>query len=868
MTTLLAATLLLFLLWPAYALLLRYSDRYGLNRFLLLLAMAAVGALPFVSLPSPAPMATQSVRGTVAYLEESVRPSVAVVPQDQSAYLSDAGGEMLEEVPAEATSVDVLPLVYGIGLGIMLLVLGVRLLLILALHLRSRLNGDGTYRLLHPGASPGQAFTFGRNLYFSIDVPDDADFRHILAHERVHARQGHTVDILLSELFLCVFWFHPAAWWLRTKTRANLEYLVDRAVVSGGADRRDYQLALVRQSQGAYGLALALPFSEPTLKSRIARMTGLPEYRVVALLASVALVFWLGVTLLVVNGTVFGDAPPTGTDYLEAAAHPGDPYYEHYQRTLPEELTSLEIYTNRMVTLDEYLQLRAILAKVPGAKLYVFKNRFDEGYSLELRYGDSDRAYAHRLHPEPLVENTSFLGLVYGSKSTGAEPELMGIQADLVGNSGSPEGLIFHFTDNRKGPALDFFKRRKDDLDGDLQVYVNFQQINLLERSNNDVVPVKINGTEISDFGADDWLKITVEGRTPLEPNERLRLILGLPATRQQNESTSFLSARQKEGTYRKWYEGFGFPKGQPVFARYNDRNVSLDFLLDTEFGEQSMIQHGVVYDTPMDLYALQVIDDVPLPDFSWSLKLNDPPGDIFPAADKIDLFFRRLPTPAEVAKIRPYLSSFPDHGIRVFQDCNHSEGEYTLYLGNDFGAKNSGFSPLAEGEAYDGPLHFSLWRQTSGKVKSINHKPGPEPENAPNSDVFLLIDGVYVNIHSANAEPYTKANLDSAPDAAALKCKLSGLKPASPSLKNFWPNLTRSFWMYTYKATHPGMLEGFHARLEEEGFGDRLAICYINDRVVTNEEFDRYQGGEGSYVRMGTWSNLDKTPVVMEIVD
>jgi len=56
MSTLLIATLLLFLLWPAYAFLLRVSDRYGLNRFLLLLVMVAVCALPFVSLPSPAPV--------------------------------------------------------------------------------------------------------------------------------------------------------------------------------------------------------------------------------------------------------------------------------------------------------------------------------------------------------------------------------------------------------------------------------------------------------------------------------------------------------------------------------------------------------------------------------------------------------------------------------------------------------------------------------------------------------------------------------------------------------------------------------------------------------------------------------------------
>ena len=94
----------------------------------------------------------------------------------------------------------------GLVFGLLLLL---RLTSLLTLHLRSRPKSG--YRELAAGAATGQAFTFGRTVYVSPDLPGTADFGHVLQHERVHARQLHSLDILLSEVFLCLFWFHPVA---------------------------------------------------------------------------------------------------------------------------------------------------------------------------------------------------------------------------------------------------------------------------------------------------------------------------------------------------------------------------------------------------------------------------------------------------------------------------------------------------------------------------------------------------------------------------------------------------------------------------------------------------------------------------------
>ncbi len=403
MNYLLSASLVLLLAWPACHFLLRYSNRYTLNRWLLLFAFGVIALLPLVPVTSPAPAATQAVNGTIEYvITDYVAPTTPITTtatETAAAPTTDQISSVSRQDSAASLSLT-WPTVYLIGLALFATMLLFRLAFLFSLHLRSRPNGDSSYRLLHPNAQSGQAFTFGRNIYFSIDVPDGPDFDHILTHERIHARQGHSTDILLSEVFLCIFWFHPIAWWLRNKLRANLEYLVDAEVLSGGTNRRDYQLALVRQSHTAQNLALSLPFSEPTLKDRISRMTGLPQHKIVALLATVALLFWVGVAGVV----VFGETRPADNGM--------EPFEAYYADRVPEQIITFNIYAKRAPTVDEYYQLRAILKHIPESNLYLYKNTHDEGMTMSLRHWQNKPVTLYRLPTEVVDDRMYRLALM------------------------------------------------------------------------------------------------------------------------------------------------------------------------------------------------------------------------------------------------------------------------------------------------------------------------------------------------------------------------------------------------------------------------------------------------------------------------
>ena len=56
-------------------------------------------------------------------------------------------------------------------------------------------------------------------------------FPEVEAHERVHIRQFHTIDLLAALLFRSVFWFHPLASRMQHYFRELHEYISDEAVI-------------------------------------------------------------------------------------------------------------------------------------------------------------------------------------------------------------------------------------------------------------------------------------------------------------------------------------------------------------------------------------------------------------------------------------------------------------------------------------------------------------------------------------------------------------------------------------------------------------------------------------------------------------
>ena len=96
----------------------------------------------------------------------------------------------------------------------------------------------------------------------------------VLLHEYTHAKEKHSIDVLLLEILQIVFWFNPLLYFIKQSVKLNHEFLADRAVLNAGAETSNYQNTLltyaVPQFSTAIGMANAINYS--SLKKRFTLM--------------------------------------------------------------------------------------------------------------------------------------------------------------------------------------------------------------------------------------------------------------------------------------------------------------------------------------------------------------------------------------------------------------------------------------------------------------------------------------------------------------------------------------------------------------------------------------------------------------------
>lgn len=94
----------------------------------------------------------------------------------------------------------------------------------------------------------------------------------VILHEQTHAKQKHSVDILIMELLQIVFWFNPFVHWLKHAVKLNHEFLADRAVLEKGIAPQNYQNILLTFSSNVPENNLANAIHYSFIKKRLTIM--------------------------------------------------------------------------------------------------------------------------------------------------------------------------------------------------------------------------------------------------------------------------------------------------------------------------------------------------------------------------------------------------------------------------------------------------------------------------------------------------------------------------------------------------------------------------------------------------------------------
>ena len=101
----------------------------------------------------------------------------------------------------------------------------------------------------------------------------ESDLYQIKEHEKLHARQFHSLDLLFTEFIAIFFWFNPLIKYLKKSIQELHEYIVDQTITLDGTRKKDYAKLLLNLASEVKGLNLSAGFSDHQIKRRIQMIT-------------------------------------------------------------------------------------------------------------------------------------------------------------------------------------------------------------------------------------------------------------------------------------------------------------------------------------------------------------------------------------------------------------------------------------------------------------------------------------------------------------------------------------------------------------------------------------------------------------------
>ncbi len=112
-------------------------------------------------------------------------------------------------------------------------------------------------------------FSFFNYIVYNPKNYSADDLEIIINHEKAHSNQFHSIDILLSQLFLILQWFNPVAWFYKKSIQQNLEFMADQFAISKVESAKQYQHTLLKASLKPQYASITNNFYNSLIKKRI-----------------------------------------------------------------------------------------------------------------------------------------------------------------------------------------------------------------------------------------------------------------------------------------------------------------------------------------------------------------------------------------------------------------------------------------------------------------------------------------------------------------------------------------------------------------------------------------------------------------------
>lgn len=197
--------------------------------------------------------------------------SIPAIPAYWLSQIEVTPDETIEATTTHISAMMILTIVTVIVTMLLLCKMSLQIASILKIRRKNEvIKSDGcTIIKMQSNTSP---FSFFNWIFINKEDEFHCNIEEIITHEKAHARQLHSLDVLITELMCCIFWWNPIIWMFRHEVKINLEYLADNEVLRTGHNLKQYQYALLLASSNNTKIQIINNFNVSQLKKRIMMM--------------------------------------------------------------------------------------------------------------------------------------------------------------------------------------------------------------------------------------------------------------------------------------------------------------------------------------------------------------------------------------------------------------------------------------------------------------------------------------------------------------------------------------------------------------------------------------------------------------------
>lgn len=269
-TILLKASIILGITLMFYKLILQQETFFGSNRLYLVCCLVLAFSLPFVTLP---PIVDN--QGVISTWVETI-PG----PVNESEIINPLPSEQVNEAKSEPKQSPLpwttwLIYVYIFGVVVFMVNFLIQLATILWKVQASKDRVVDEKCVIINTQHAQAPCSFFNYIFIHPQSFDHATYEKIIAHEKIHAQQGHSWDLMFAELAVILLWFNPLVWLFKTEVEKNLEFQTDHLLLRNPeVKKKDYQLSLVQIANPHKALTITTNYNQSLLKNRITMMNS------------------------------------------------------------------------------------------------------------------------------------------------------------------------------------------------------------------------------------------------------------------------------------------------------------------------------------------------------------------------------------------------------------------------------------------------------------------------------------------------------------------------------------------------------------------------------------------------------------------